>query len=297
MPIKKTEYAISGIRTYVYCSASDATPRLNSLPVAILFVLHGRGGSYERMEQLIERLLGVQEAQQEQAKRELIVVAFDHRNHGGRLVDPVGNLGWDLENLDKHNPRHAIDMYAIQTGTAKDVSLLIDFLPAYLFPHNERTIDRWMVLGKSLGGHSTWIALRNDPRVTIGIPIIACPDYLALMLDRARKFNIATQPPFFPASLLDYVAKHDPISTAYTSVSPEENQFYGKKVFAVSGGKDPKVPWVHSERFFGELEVGEGTKDLFIDPEAGHEMTTAMVDAIAKWLWKNALGREGQASL
>lgn len=76
MPMKKTEYAISGIRTYVYCSASDATPRLNSLPVGILFVLHGRGGNYERMEQLVERLLGVQEARQEQAKRELIIVAF-----------------------------------------------------------------------------------------------------------------------------------------------------------------------------------------------------------------------------
>ena len=76
MPIKKTEYKISGIRTYVYCNVSDATSRLNSLPVGILFVLHGRGGSYERMEQLVERLLGVQEAQQEQAKRELIIVAF-----------------------------------------------------------------------------------------------------------------------------------------------------------------------------------------------------------------------------
>ena len=39
--------------------------------------------------------------------------------------------------------------------------MLIDFIPSYLFPHNERTIDRWMVLGKSLGGHSTWIALRH----------------------------------------------------------------------------------------------------------------------------------------
>ena len=39
--------------------------------------------------------------------------------------------------------------------------MLIDFIPAYLFPHNERKIDLWVVLGKSLGGHSTWIALRN----------------------------------------------------------------------------------------------------------------------------------------
>jgi hypothetical protein len=76
MPTKKTEYAIAGIRTYVYCSASDATPRLNSLPVAILFVLHGRNGSYGHMERVVDRLLGVQEAQPEQAKRELIVVAF-----------------------------------------------------------------------------------------------------------------------------------------------------------------------------------------------------------------------------
>jgi hypothetical protein len=116
-------------------------------------------------------------------------------------------------------------------------------------------------------------------------------------LERARNCNIATQPPFFPASFLDYVAKHDPVSTGYTSASPEANQFYGKKVFAVAGGKDRLVPWVHSERFFGELEVGEGTKDVFIDPEAGHEVTPAMVDAVVEWLWKNALRREGQASL
>jgi len=76
MPTKKTEYAIAGIRTYVYCSASDATLRLNSLPVAILFVLHGRNGNHKRMEQVVDRLLSVQEAQPEQAKRELILVAF-----------------------------------------------------------------------------------------------------------------------------------------------------------------------------------------------------------------------------
>lgn len=71
-----------------------------------------------------------------------------------------------------------IDMYSIQSafliryaetrlndsytaGTAKDVSFLIDFLPAYLFPSGERTISQWMIAGISLGGHSTWIALKN----------------------------------------------------------------------------------------------------------------------------------------
>ena len=44
-------------------------------------------------------------------------------------------------------------------GTANDVSFLIDYLPAYLFPLGERTVDRWGVAGISLGGHSAWILL------------------------------------------------------------------------------------------------------------------------------------------
>jgi hypothetical protein len=87
----------------------------------------------------------------------------------------------------------------VLAGTAHEVSFLIDFLPSYLFPNGERTIDTWAVAGVSLGGHSTWHCLKDgayekatsallsssflfdghtccikkkDPRVTIGIPII-----------------------------------------------------------------------------------------------------------------------------
>lgn len=41
------------------------------------------------------------------------------------------------------------------------MSFLIDFLPAYLFPHDERTVSQWLVSGISLGGHASWITLRN----------------------------------------------------------------------------------------------------------------------------------------
>ena len=73
---------------------------------------------------------------------------------------------------------HRIDMYSIQSkfsssrgqnlsqflitaGTARDVSFLIDFLPAYLYPSNEKCISGWGVAGISLGGHSTWISLSS----------------------------------------------------------------------------------------------------------------------------------------
>lgn len=52
------------------------------------------------------------------------------------------------------------------------MSFLIDFLPAYLFPHDERTVSQWLVSGISLGGHASWITLRNGahtPSINSGI--------------------------------------------------------------------------------------------------------------------------------
>ena len=49
----------------------------------------------------------------------------------------------------------------LKAGTSKDVSFLIDLLPAYLFPNDERTITTWGMLGVSLGGHATWITLKS----------------------------------------------------------------------------------------------------------------------------------------
>lgn len=45
-------------------------------------------------------------------------------------------------------------------GTARDVSLLIDFLPSILYPDDgSHPIVEWAVAGISLGGHATWISL------------------------------------------------------------------------------------------------------------------------------------------
>jgi dienelactone hydrolase len=34
-------------------------------------------------------------------------------------------------------------------------------------------------MGVSLGGHAAWQVLFNDPRVTAGVVIIGCPDYMS----------------------------------------------------------------------------------------------------------------------
>lgn len=50
-------------------------------------------------------------------------------------------------------------LYAV--GVVKDLSFLIDILPAYLFPNDERVIGEWVLAGFSLGGHAAWLGLRH----------------------------------------------------------------------------------------------------------------------------------------
>ncbi|RDX43993.1 hypothetical protein OH76DRAFT_1487426 [Lentinus brumalis] len=230
-------------------------------PVAVMFLLHGRMSKAEHMEYVAKAFLdevhqrrkaaagaATPEGEREEVM-DLWIVTFDHRNHGSRIVDGQANSAWS-DNPSKRNDNHAIDMYAIQTGTAQDVSALIDFLPWYLFPNEERVVKEWIVSGISLGGHSTWIALKNDPRLKVGIPIIGCPDYLALIVPRAEASSIPIEPPYFPKTFVEYVKTHDPAGAGAAGA------FWGKKILVVAGREDEVVPWAASERFVGELDVG-----------------------------------------
>ncbi|KAJ2918442.1 hypothetical protein MD484_g1915, partial [Candolleomyces efflorescens] len=190
----------------------------------------------------------------------------DLRNHGSRMVDEKANDAWNTKDPAQHNPQHAIDMYAIELGTARDVSFLIDFLPSYLFPNGEREIREWGVIGISLGGHVAWMALCHG-----------CPDYSALMTHRAKQQGIPLEPPHFPRSLQQVIERHDPASKDYGSVDPQSNLFIGKQVFVLCGEKDEDVPWTAGADFVEGLEVGAtGTKRVRVYPGVGHSCTDEM---------------------
>lgn len=156
MSVTKQDLNVGGLPVNIYSKVDSAA---GTQPVVGFFLLHGRHGSAEKIDPIartvVEQALSTTSIQ----KRDLVVVTFDQRNHGHRLTDPKANDGWGHTDTDERNNRHALDMYAIQTGTARDVSFLIDFLPSFLYPNDERTIIEWGVAGISLGGHSTWIGL------------------------------------------------------------------------------------------------------------------------------------------
>ncbi|KAJ7052486.1 Alpha/Beta hydrolase protein [Mycena amicta] len=270
--MKQTTTVIAGLRVHTYTNDEFATS--STKPIFAIFVLHGRMGSMDDMQNLTSAMLA---ASTEKKGKDLMVVMFDHRNHGTRLVDKAFNSDFET------NPNHALDMYGVQLGTARDVSFVIDFLPSYLFPLGQRTIDSWGISGVSLGGHSTWIAGAFDPRVSghieqisnhlkqpyqlkLVIPIIGCPDYLALMRIRAEAQGVAIAPPNFPASFIRTVEE-----TALTAM-----QFEGKRLLVLSGGSDT-LPWAATAKFVAGLHLDEGQKEIVVYPGVGHQVPDEMV--------------------
>ncbi|KAJ6460411.1 Alpha/Beta hydrolase protein [Mycena vitilis] len=270
----KQTTTIAGLEVHTYTAEKFAT---STKPVLALFVLHGRLRSTEsdNVQQLISALVNAAEGHA--AEKDLLVIAFDQRNHGVRLKNRNSNLGFE------ENDKHVQDMYAIYTGTAQDVSFVMDFLESYLFPMGQRRIVEWGVAGISLGGHSAWTLAGREERIKLAIPIIGCPDYLGLMRGRAAQRGIAIEPPHFPESLRNVLEAQALTALPYKNTGAE-NPFLGKKMLVLSGEADRVVPWTASQTVVEGLEVGTGTKDVVVYEGVGHTVTPAMVDAAVRFV-------------
>ncbi|KAK3994695.1 hypothetical protein QBC44DRAFT_321809 [Cladorrhinum sp. PSN332] len=176
-------------------------------------------------------------------------------------------------------------MWGMVSGMAADQSLLIDLVEGYLFPEGDKKIDQHLVLGVSLGGHSAWQTLFGDKRVRAGVAVIGCPDYVALMSDRARLSRLETWgvqdkggakfagSRDFPSSLVQACRKGDPkgllfgtepvaeggsLTRANQQAGVRQRVLYerleGKRLLVCTGEKDKLVPVRCSEPFMGWLK-------------------------------------------
>ncbi|MCJ1326387.1 hypothetical protein MMC10_003051 [Thelotrema lepadinum] len=144
-----------------------------------------------------------------------------------------------------------------------------------------------MVLGVSLGGHACWHCVLHDRRISTGVVVIGCPDYLQLMKDRARltKLRSWTETPSpgsafvgsrdFPPDLVAAVEAYDPAglflgliaqrsSESYTREPSDEEKktliplmrqtLQGKRILNLSGKEDKLVPYAQSQPFLDWLK-------------------------------------------
>ncbi|KAJ6085219.1 hypothetical protein N7499_004848 [Penicillium canescens] len=301
--ISKKVYAIAGISVTVF-GLEELHPEASE--VACLWLLHPRLATQERMTGIANSTItdwNTRNIDTPSAKG-LIAVSFDQRNHGTRMVDPLANEAWR-----QGNPRHAQDMFSIFQGTARDTSLLMDYLAAYTFPSGEHKITENLVLGVSLGGHAAWSCLLHEPRVSAGVVIIGCPDYINLMANRARLSKLPSwtesNPPgakvlgseALPTSFLDTVKQYDPASMMLKHVDcgpsagplregtlpqPSESEqqtlrplltkcLAGKRILNLSGGVDKLVPYHRGELFLNWFKQGISSDGWFGDGAVSFE--------------------------
>ncbi|KAI9805682.1 MAG: hypothetical protein M1833_005175 [Piccolia ochrophora] len=284
--VSKTTFTISGILTTVY-GLDELAPSVTD--VACLWLLHPRLKTHSSMEQVAAPVIERWNAQSSQDKKPLgraasglIAVSFDQRNHGTREVSAQANEAWR-----GGNPTHAQDMFSVYHGTAKDTSILLDYLAAYVFPLSERTITTNLALGISLGGHAVWQLLVHEARITTGVVIIGCPNFTRLMLDRAAKSKLQTwtssQPPGasfigssdLPDTLVKVIEEQDPAAILFRSAEAaaraDPTQFPldeiepilpllakylgGKRILNLAGRDDKLVPYDCSKTFLQLLNA------------------------------------------
>lgn len=127
----------------------------------------------------------------------------------------------------------------------------------YLFPDGQKKVDQHLALGVSLGGHSVWQLMFADPRVTAGVVIVGCPDYMSefcwlwkrwvaarsnsvpdLLTDRARLSKLSTfsaqdagasflGSKDFPPSLVEACKKFDPKAIFFGSSAVPDTKASG----------------------------------------------------------------------
>ncbi|KAL7623112.1 hypothetical protein AAE478_006791 [Parahypoxylon ruwenzoriense] len=323
--VSRATLTVAGLKVDVY-GLSELPPAADK--VSCLWLHHPRLRVREDMAGIAGYILSAYHQQQQQrgasADRGLIAVAFDQRNHGSRLVDDLSNQAWR-----EGNKTHAQDMFGTISGAVVDTSHLLDILEGQLFgagdgpgappdPRRRRRIDHNVVLGISLGGHSAWQLLFADPRVTAGVVVIGCPDYMNLLKDRARLSRLQTYSTQdggvsflgskdFPDALVEACKKYDPKGILFgTGDVPEQlpsaeqerlrplvsDRVGGKRFQILSGGKDKLVPYAAGQSFMKFFKDATGTwlrhADIYVEdniyPNAAHEFSPEMREAATRFI-------------
>jgi len=241
---------VTGIEVAVFGAAQAGAP--------VVFVTHGRGGNradmYDRCRDLVDD--------------GFVAVSYDQRNHGVRMRDPELNGGW--------SHRHAADMYGNLVGTAADVSLLIDFLPAVTGIPTTRV----GMTGISLGGHATLVAMGLEPRIAVAVPIIGGGDYRHLMALRAEVNGTSPEQfsDYFSPAMEAAVARYDPIS------HPE--RYADRPLLLCNGADDTLVQAVCNERFYAAARTyytDPARLRLSLYPGVGHAVPAEMWEEARAW--------------
>ncbi|PTB40245.1 hypothetical protein M441DRAFT_195800 [Trichoderma asperellum CBS 433.97] len=293
----KTPLVIGGVTIYIY--GLEEIKNKSGVDVGVLYLAHNRTRTYLVTEGIAHEILHRYRNDGRNKKIEMIAVTMNMRNHGDREVSREANLTWS-----GGNENHAMDLTSMISGATQDFKLVLDFLPAYL-PQYTRFHN--IMLGVSLGGHTTWrMALAARDQIEAFGMVVGCPNLTSLLLERlgidAAVFGVKgeeletidydqlekvmneQQRRRWPRALAELIREDDKrILEEFPANVP---------LFMCNGEYDKLVPsrytssWLERRKAMldGGMASEESKTRLFIQENTGHSCTKEMVAMLADWL-------------
>ncbi|SCV74543.1 BQ2448_7572 [Microbotryum intermedium] len=165
--------------------------------------------------------------------------------------------------------------------------------------HGQRTVDKDRNKGwkddRNKGGpldnesHAGDMMAIQQPRITLGIPIVGSPDMRTLLTARAKSIDLAIEAPHFPSRLLELWQRLDPVH------APSE-AYERKRILILSGADDELVNYVKggTEDFVATRlnnAVGQdGCVHVWVQENTGHTYSERMIGRTCQFLVEEGWG-------
>lgn len=224
---------------YFLLSSSDSSP-----DTPLVLILHGLGSQKEKILPILYAF----------AQAGFRVAALDARLHGERT---------DAEEREARLTGSYFEtMFDIVTGTARDVSTLLDHLE----------VERAGIHGISLGGFITFAALLGEPRLQAAAVAMGSPDWLGPLREMGIDVGQPTFAPLRAMHPLDQAGSSYPI----------------RPLLMLHGTEDDVVSPLGVEALYDRLRPAYSETpnrlELVLYPDLGHQYTPEMQERSIAWM-------------
>lgn len=298
--VQKETLLVAGLEVYAYYSKAKSNPFDpksigDDESLKVMFSLHGRNGSAQESDGLYRDL--VARYYKESSGQSLVIITFDHRNHGKRTVNKDRNKTWK-----EGNDSHGADMLSIIAGGVADVKTIYDYLPALIPGLSKYKKVTHVMSGISMGAMTTLRVAVQHPGIFSGaVSLIGSFDLTSSLMNRLHDFGRSAlykesydslsksfEPRLYPRELFDVVAKDDTYCANNYDLDDKLKTFlmFGDHDNIIPSSRSEPFLTKHGKKFKSRKDFDSKEQFQAIKYNAGHEVTTEMREDWTNWLVK-----------
>lgn len=230
----------------------------------------------------------------ELAKLGFYFVGFDACMHGDRFNSRLeqicggqGDYAYPFES--------GLDIFFLMHEIIVQIAGDVETLIAHFDGIGKADTSRIGLTGFSMGGFATFYIAANNPDIGVAVPIAGIPGFAARWSDVVLEASSYEQ----WASVMGQVQAETEKRTTYMeAIDPFEKMasFHPKPLMMICGNKDIDSPKKYSVDLYRKLKplyaVCPERLRLNIHDEAGHQLTSRMIEDTCRWFCEHMLERE-----